>query len=103
MAVPAVSTFLQAIDQADPGTTGHMLSGVSRGSLRSIVATGTFFCTAMATASLKNGPILASSRSLEWTLQSSDKNLILAQALPLAVYVLGRQVYPLDDVSPCQN
>lgn len=48
----------------------------------------------MGTASLTSTtPLLAKSRNLEWALQMSDQNLLYAQVVPLALYILGRKVY----------
>ncbi|KAK2466773.1 hypothetical protein APHAL10511_001031 [Amanita phalloides] len=65
-------------------TSGHMLCGVSRLSLRSFVATITFFITAIATSNVTHRNLPAA-QTFDWTLGEYGKSLLLIQAFLLVV------------------
>ncbi|KAJ7063403.1 hypothetical protein C8F01DRAFT_1132881 [Mycena amicta] len=67
-------------------TSGHMLAGISRFSLRSIVATATFFLTGVATAHLAHADgLMGNQPSLNWTLDATGTRLLALQAVPLLI------------------
>ncbi|KAF8077849.1 hypothetical protein FPV67DRAFT_1463219 [Lyophyllum atratum] len=61
-------------------TSGHMICGVSRFSVRSIVATVTFFITGVLTVQLFPGD-LPPTRSMDWTLGPNGQVLLAMQAV----------------------
>ncbi|RDB21290.1 hypothetical protein Hypma_011705 [Hypsizygus marmoreus] len=65
-------------------TSGHMICGISRFSLRSIVATSTFFVTGVITANVLHRD-LPPIGDMDWTLGPSGKYLLALQAIPLAI------------------
>ncbi|TFK30120.1 hypothetical protein FA15DRAFT_663483 [Coprinopsis marcescibilis] len=78
-------------------TSGHMVCGLSRFSLRSFAATLSFFTTGVITAHLFHGDLPAAG-SLDWTLGTDGQKYLLAQAIPFAasilLYAFGRQGKP---------
>lgn len=65
-------------------TSGHMICGLSRFSLRSFVATATFFASAVATNYLAHGnDALGISGSLDWTLGDNQGRQFLGAVLSL--------------------
>ncbi|EPQ58724.1 hypothetical protein GLOTRDRAFT_126802 [Gloeophyllum trabeum ATCC 11539] len=66
-------------------TSGHMICGISRFSLRSLAATVTFSATGILTALLLHAKSLPSQGSMDWTLSPLAKPLIALQTLPLAI------------------
>ncbi|KAF8163489.1 hypothetical protein B0H34DRAFT_795197 [Crassisporium funariophilum] len=68
-------------------TSGHMICGVSRFSVRSIVATATFFVTAAVTTQVVHGD-LPPVGTTDWTLGSHGLNLLALQAVPFSLSVL---------------
>ncbi|KIL69912.1 hypothetical protein M378DRAFT_68569 [Amanita muscaria Koide BX008] len=77
-------------------TSGHMVCGVSRLSLRSIVATGTFFITGVITAALVHNDLPAS-HSADWSLGPYGKTFLVLQTIPLAI-LLSLYYYASSDV-----
>ncbi|KAJ3814956.1 hypothetical protein EV368DRAFT_78103 [Lentinula lateritia] len=69
-------------------TSGHMLAGLSRFSKRSIAATATFFCTAVATTKLYHSPTLIPANPPDYNMNTADKTLLIAQTVPLIAFVL---------------
>ncbi|KAG1827123.1 uncharacterized protein BJ212DRAFT_32153 [Suillus subaureus] len=66
-------------------TSGHMICGLSRFSLRSLVATTTFFASAVATTySAYGNDALGTSGSLDWTLGDNQGRQFLGAILSLA-------------------
>ncbi|KIM48926.1 hypothetical protein M413DRAFT_15174 [Hebeloma cylindrosporum] len=76
-------------------TSGHMVCGISRFSLRSIAATATFFTTGVMTTQVFHRDLPAIGPT-DWTIHPSAKQLLLLQAIPLSLsallYTLGRDV-----------
>ncbi|KAF9454669.1 DUF395-domain-containing protein [Macrolepiota fuliginosa MF-IS2] len=68
-------------------TSGHMVCGVARFSVRSIVATATFFATGVITAHITYGH-LGATAPLDWSLGSTARELLFAQIVPFAVSAL---------------
>lgn len=68
-------------------TSGHMICGIARFSLRSIVATATFFATGVATAHIAHGNMRPTA-PLDWSLRSTARKLLVSQLVPFAVSVL---------------
>ncbi|KAG1877963.1 hypothetical protein DFJ58DRAFT_753391 [Suillus subalutaceus] len=65
-------------------TSGHMICGLSRFSLRSLVATTTFFASAVATTHFAHGnDVLGTSGSLDWTLGENQGRQFLGAILSL--------------------
>ncbi|KAJ3787432.1 hypothetical protein GGU11DRAFT_103634 [Lentinula aff. detonsa] len=69
-------------------TSGHMLAGLSRFSKRSITATAIFFCTAVATTKLLHPPRISPTNPPDYSLNTMDKTLLIAQTIPLLASVL---------------
>ncbi|KAJ3895673.1 hypothetical protein GG344DRAFT_85733 [Lentinula edodes] len=69
-------------------TSGHMLAGLSRFSKRSIAATATFFCTAVATTKLQHSPTIIPANPPDYNMNTADKTLLIAQIVPLIASVL---------------
>ncbi|KAJ3993923.1 hypothetical protein F5050DRAFT_1576668 [Lentinula boryana] len=69
-------------------TSGHMLAGLSRFSKRSITATAIFFCTAVATTKLLHPPRFLPTNPPDYSLNTMDKTLLVAQTIPLLASVL---------------
>ncbi|KAJ3922366.1 hypothetical protein F5877DRAFT_34064 [Lentinula edodes] len=69
-------------------TSGHMLAGLSRLSKRSIAATATFFCTAVAATKLHHSPTLIPANPPDYNMNTADKTLLIAQTVPLIASVL---------------
>ncbi|KAJ3732282.1 hypothetical protein DFJ43DRAFT_997302 [Lentinula guzmanii] len=69
-------------------TSGHMLAGLSRSSKRSITATAIFFCTAVATTRLLHPPRFLPTNPPDYSLNTMDKTLLIAQTIPLLASVL---------------
>ncbi|KAJ7125482.1 hypothetical protein C8R43DRAFT_1075748 [Mycena crocata] len=65
-------------------TSGHMIAGISRFSTRSITATATFFSTGVITARLLHRNSLPI-RSLDWSLDTTGKALLVFQLVPFFV------------------
>ncbi|KAJ7172353.1 hypothetical protein C8R46DRAFT_947376 [Mycena filopes] len=65
-------------------TSGHMISGISRFSSRSIISSATFFATGAITARLLHGNTLPV-RVFDWSLGTAGKALLAFQAVPLIV------------------
>ncbi|KAH6918379.1 hypothetical protein BKA70DRAFT_1457013 [Coprinopsis sp. MPI-PUGE-AT-0042] len=74
-------------------TSGHMICGLSRFSIRSLAATLTFFATGALTAQVLQSDSFPAATSLDWTLGPSGAKYFAAQALPLvtsaALYAWG--------------
>ncbi|EFI28343.1 hypothetical protein CC1G_13873 [Coprinopsis cinerea okayama7 len=68
-------------------TSGHMICGLSRFSVRSLVATLSFFTTGVITAQLFHRDLPAVG-SFDWSLGPNGTKYLLAQALPLAASLL---------------
>lgn len=84
----------------------HMLAGLSRFSkrcanslcskhhvptsskYRSIAATATFFCTAVAATKLHHSPTLIPANPPDYNMNTTDKTLLIAQTVPLIASVL---------------
>ncbi|KAG2041657.1 hypothetical protein BDR03DRAFT_1088890 [Suillus americanus] len=65
-------------------TSSHMICGLSRFSLRSLVATATFFASAIATTHFAHGnDVLGTSGSLDWTLGDNQERQFLGAILCL--------------------
>ncbi|KAJ7109498.1 hypothetical protein C8R44DRAFT_802709 [Mycena epipterygia] len=79
-------------------TSGHMISGISRFSTRSITATAVFFSTGVITARLLHGNSLPT-HLFDWSLDTTGKALLVFQAVP---FILSALLYifaprqPLD-------
>ncbi|KAF8969819.1 hypothetical protein BDZ97DRAFT_1914947 [Flammula alnicola] len=73
-------------------TSGHMICGISRFSIRSIVATATFFTSGVLTTQIlhRNLPPVA---SVDWSLSADAVKLLMLQAIPLSLSAL---LYALD-------
>ncbi|KAJ4497977.1 hypothetical protein C8R41DRAFT_820422 [Lentinula lateritia] len=69
-------------------TSGHMLAGLSRFSKRSIAATATFFCTAVAATKLHHSPTFIPANPPDYNMNTTDKTLLIAQTVPLIASVL---------------
>ncbi|KAJ4487837.1 hypothetical protein J3R30DRAFT_3400499 [Lentinula aciculospora] len=69
-------------------TSGHMLAGLSRFSKRSIVATAIFFTTAIAVTKLLYPPTFKPNNTPDYSMNSTDKTLLIAQIVPLLISVL---------------
>ncbi|KAF9014011.1 hypothetical protein BDQ17DRAFT_1341905 [Cyathus striatus] len=67
-------------------TSGHMICGIARFSVRSIAATATFFTTGVITARLVHVGLPATTLS-DWTLGANGINILALQALPFLVAV----------------
>ncbi|KAJ7460839.1 hypothetical protein FB451DRAFT_1500030, partial [Mycena latifolia] len=70
-------------------TSGHMIAGISRFSLRSITATATFFSPGVITAGLLHGNSLPV-RFFEWSLTTTGKSLLAFQLVP---FILSTFLY----------
>ncbi|KAG1756609.1 uncharacterized protein EDB91DRAFT_1093581 [Suillus paluster] len=57
-------------------TSGHMICGLSRFSLRSLVATATFFASAVATTHFVHGDALGISGSWDWALDNQGRQFV---------------------------
>jgi len=68
-------------------TSGHMICGISRLSLRSLVATATFCITGVSTARFMHLKALPPQGPMDWNLNSAAKPLIALQVLPLATEI----------------
>lgn len=68
-------------------TSGHMVCGLSRLSLRSLAATVSFFTTGVITASLLHSDLPAVG-TFDWTLGASGAKYLAYQAFPLAASAL---------------
>ncbi|CAA7271535.1 unnamed protein product [Cyclocybe aegerita] len=68
-------------------TSGHMICGVSRFSLRSIAATATFFTTGVISSQIFHRDLPATS-SMDWSLGPNGANLIALQAIPLSLSLI---------------
>jgi uncharacterized membrane protein YedE/YeeE len=77
-------------------TSGHMISGLSRFSRRSLAATATFFTTGAITARFLYADLPAI-ESFDWTLGDHGKTLLVIQAIPLAISTL---LYLLPQSTP---
>ncbi|KAF9469165.1 hypothetical protein BDZ94DRAFT_1207145 [Collybia nuda] len=69
-------------------TSGHMISGISRLSTRSFVATATFFTTGVITARISHSTDLPTIGSLDWTLGEHGKSFLAFQIFPFAISTL---------------
>ncbi|KAF9564385.1 DUF395-domain-containing protein [Agrocybe pediades] len=91
LALPKVifSGFLVGLGTklANGCTSGHMICGISRFSIRSIVATATFFLTGVITTQLLHQDVPAVGR-VDWSVGQPDINLLALQGIPLALSVL---------------
>lgn len=76
-------------------TSGHMISGLSRFSLRSLVATATFFITGVVTTYVFHQDLPAISTT-DWSLGPIGSKLLAFQAVPLALSVLLYNLSPAD-------
>ncbi|KAJ7741531.1 hypothetical protein DFH07DRAFT_837579 [Mycena maculata] len=65
-------------------TSGHMIAGISRFSVRSITATATFFSTGVMTARFLHSNSLPT-QFLDWSLTGPEKALLAFQIVPLLV------------------
>ncbi|KAL1741547.1 hypothetical protein HDZ31DRAFT_45210 [Schizophyllum fasciatum] len=81
-------------------TSGHMVCGLSRLSVRSLAATCTFFLTGVLTTRILHGATADTlSVGTDWTLGMHGSGLLAAQAVPLALIsslYLRRKVSPPD-------
>ncbi|KDQ61028.1 hypothetical protein JAAARDRAFT_45703 [Jaapia argillacea MUCL 33604] len=79
-------------------TSGHMICGLSRFSLRSLAATATFFSTAVITTYLVHPGELPPVAPMDWTLGPIGKVLLALQLIPLAIetglYVFAPEPQP---------
>ncbi|KAJ7509995.1 hypothetical protein B0H11DRAFT_1169793 [Mycena galericulata] len=80
-------------------TSGHMISGISRLSIRSIIATASFFSTGVIAAHLLHGNSIPT-RFFDWSLDTTGKALLTFQAAPLMVsaflYIFPNDTANLD-------
>ncbi|KAJ7709783.1 hypothetical protein B0H17DRAFT_1029238 [Mycena rosella] len=85
-----LSGFLVGVGtkMANGCTSGHMIAGISRFSLRSITATATFFSTGVITARLLHGNSLQPVRFLDLSLDRTAKALLAFQAVPFLISAL---------------
>ncbi|KAJ7500622.1 hypothetical protein B0H11DRAFT_1800540 [Mycena galericulata] len=65
-------------------TSGHMICGISRLSIRSVIATATFFSTGVIAARLLHGNSIPT-QFFDWSLGTTGKALLSFQAAPLIV------------------
>jgi len=83
-------------------TSGHMICGVSRFSLRSVVATVTFFITGVLTAQVFHAD-LPPTRSMDWTLGPNGQVLLAMQAVISALlysWVTSSRPSPPNESAP---
>ncbi|KAF7968090.1 hypothetical protein HWV62_32041 [Athelia sp. TMB] len=66
-------------------TSGHMICGLARFSPRSLVATATFFSTAVLTARFAYTDAAPPIAAADWTLGAHGATLLALQAIPLAL------------------
>jgi len=76
-------------------TSGHMLSGLSRLSLRSLAATVAFFITGTATANLTHGDLPAA-QTFDWSLGMYGKALLFLQAILFVAISSSFWLVPAD-------
>ncbi|KAF5330854.1 hypothetical protein D9619_005615 [Psilocybe cf. subviscida] len=76
-------------------TSGHMICGISRFSIRSIAATATFFLTGVLTTLILHGNQPAAAPP-DWTLGMSGVKLLALQAIPFGISAL---LYALNSKS----
>jgi len=77
-------------------TSGHMVCGISRFSLRSIIATATFFTTAVITTQLFHRDLPAIGPT-DWTVSATAKQLLILQAIPFSLSALFYTLNPKDE------
>ncbi|KAJ6623529.1 hypothetical protein B0H10DRAFT_1786205 [Mycena sp. CBHHK59/15] len=84
-----LSGFLVGVGSkmANGCTSGHMIAGISRFSLRSITATAAFFSAGIITARLLHGDFLPAP-SPDWALGATGKALLAFQAIPFIISTL---------------
>ncbi|PPQ63049.1 hypothetical protein CVT24_005903 [Panaeolus cyanescens] len=68
-------------------TSGHMICGLSRLSIRSLAATAVFFTTGVITTHLLHGDLPPAS-SIDWSFPQSSKALLSLQSIPFSLSVL---------------
>jgi len=81
-------------------TSGHMLSGLSRLSQRSIAATATFFSTAVVMTRLLPHLTITPVYAPDWNISSTDRTLLVAQAVPIAASII---LYTHASTTSAQN
>ncbi|KAF8798186.1 DUF395-domain-containing protein [Phlegmacium glaucopus] len=89
-------------------TSGHMICGISRLSVRSIAATATFFVTGVITARILHGDLQPSATAVDWTLGNRGIKLLALQAIPLSlnllIYALASLIdKPIAEAKPEPN
>ncbi|KAF9052931.1 hypothetical protein BJ165DRAFT_1523681 [Panaeolus papilionaceus] len=84
-----VSGFLVGLGTklANGCTSGHMICGLSRLSIRSLAATAVFFTTGVVTTHLLHGDLPAAS-SIDWSFPQESKALLALQSIPFSLSVL---------------
>ncbi|KAJ7632739.1 hypothetical protein FB45DRAFT_913322 [Roridomyces roridus] len=69
-------------------TSGHMICGISRLSVRSITATAVFFSTGVIGARFSPESVLVPSQPFDWSLGPTGTTLLALQIIPFTVSVL---------------
>ncbi|KXN92235.1 hypothetical protein AN958_08688 [Leucoagaricus sp. SymC.cos] len=82
----AISGFLVGLGTklSNGCTSGHMVCGIARLSMRSIVATAIFFATGVITAHIVHGD-LEPTAPLDWSLGTTARKFLAAQLIPLSL------------------
>jgi len=87
-------------------TSGHMICGISRLSVRSIVATATFFTAGVVTAQFLHTDLPAVGR-VDWSLGAESYKLLALQAIPMSfsilLYLWNSKMQQKDDRNPPRN
>jgi len=77
-------------------TSGHMICGISRLSVRSMAATATFFVTGVVTARILHKDMQPSATIVDWAFGIRAVKLLSLQAIPLSlnllIYALSRSI-----------
>ncbi|KAF8911990.1 hypothetical protein CPB84DRAFT_1760958 [Gymnopilus junonius] len=87
-------------------TSGHMICGISRLSVRSIVATATFFTAGVVTVQFLHNDLPAVGQ-VDWSLGAESFKLLALQAIPMSIstllYFWNPKVQQKDDSNPPHN